>query len=104
MTFVKNKTMNKTIIEIEQLSTFVFEDKDYERFLIFIQKKMYNDARLMLDYVITTQEEEVYSIINNLEYSIANRIVDLLIDLIEIDVDGDGNGKRIVKSIAGEQQ
>lgn len=104
MTFVKNKTMNKTIIEIEQLSTFVFEDKDYEKFLIFIQKKMYNDARLMLDYVITTQEEEVYSIINNLEYSIANRIVDLLIDLIEIDVDGDGNGKRIVKSIAGEQQ
>jgi len=104
LTFVKNKTMNKTIIEIEQLSTFVFEDKDYERFLIFIQKKMYNDARLMLDYVITTQEEEVYSIINNLEYSIANRIVDLLIDLIEIDVDGDGNGKRIVKSIAGEQQ
>ena len=96
--------MNKTIIEIEQLSTFVFEDKDYEKFLIFIQKKMYNDARLMLDYVITTQEEEVYSIINNLEYSIANRIVDLLIDLIEIDVDGDGNGKRIVKSIAGKQQ
>lgn len=94
--------MNKTIIEIEQLSTFIFEDRDYEKFLFFVQKKMYNDARLMLDYEIVKYEEEPYPNINNLEYSIANRIVDLLIDLIEIDVDGDE--RRIVKSIAGREQ
>lgn len=94
--------MNKTIIEIEQLSTFVFEDKDYEKFLMFIQRKMYNDARLMLDYEIIKYEEQSNSGMNNLEYSIANRIIDLVIDLIEIDVDGDE--KRIVKSVAGRQQ
>lgn len=94
--------MNKTIIEIEQLSAFIFEDKDYERFLFFVHQKMYNNARLMLDNEIVKYEDCQNSNINNLEYSIANRIVDLLIDLIEINVNEDD--ERIVKSIARGQQ
>ena len=94
--------MNKTIIEIEQLSAFIFEDKDYEKFLFFIHKKMYNNSRLMLDNEIVKYEDNQNSNINNLEYSIANRIVDLLIDLIEINVSEDEG--RIVKSIVGGQQ
>ena len=94
--------MNKTIIEIEQLSAFVFEDKDYKKFLVFLQNKMYNDARLMLDYEIVNQDQWSFFMDSNFESSIANRIVDLLIDLIEIDVDADE--RRIIKSVTGEQQ
>lgn len=100
--FIKNNTMNKTIIEIEQLSSFVFEDKNYKKFLVFLQNKMYNDARLMLDYEISDQHESPFFLEPSFESSVANRIVDLLIDLIEIDVDEDE--RRIVKSVAGKQQ
>jgi len=93
--------MKKTIIEIEQLAAFVFEDEKYQRFLDFIERKMYNDARLMLDYEIMDQNQWSFFLEPSFEVSIANRIVDLLIDLIEIDVDADE--RRIVKSIAREQ-
>jgi hypothetical protein len=93
--------MKKTIIEIEQLAAFVFEDEKYQRFLAFIERKMYNDARLMLDYEIMDQNQWSFFLEPSFEVSIANRIVDLLIDLIEIDVDADE--RRIVKSIAREQ-
>lgn len=93
--------MNKTIIEIEQLAAFVFEDEEYQRFLIFIQNKMYNDARLMLDKEILNQNQWSFFMEISFEMAMSNRIVDLLIDLIEIDVDADE--RRIVKSIAREQ-
>jgi hypothetical protein len=93
--------MKKTIIEIEELATFVFENEKYQRFLTFIERKMYNDARLMLDYEIMDQNQWSFFLEPSFEVSIANRIVDLLIDLIEIDVDADE--RRIIKSIAREQ-
>lgn len=93
--------MKKTIIEIEELAAFVFENEKYQRFLTFIEKKMYNDARLMLDYEIMDQNQWSFFLEPSFEVSIANRIIDLLIDLIEIDVDADE--RRIIKSIAREQ-
>ena len=93
--------MKKTIIEIEQLAAFVFEDENYQKFLIFIQNKMYNDARLMLDKEILDQNQWSFFMEISFEKAMSNRIVDLLIDLIEIDVDADE--RRIVKSIAREQ-
>jgi hypothetical protein len=93
--------MKKTIIEIEQLAAFVFEDEKYQKFLIFIQNKMYNDARLMLDKEILDQNQWSFFMEISFETAMSNRIVDLLIDLIEIDVDADE--RRIVKSIAREQ-
>lgn len=93
--------MKKTIIEIEQLAAFVFEDKDYKKFLIFIKNKMYNSARLMLDEEVLNQNECPFFMKISFEMAMSNRIVDLLIDLIEIDVDADE--RRIVKSIAREQ-
>jgi len=93
--------MNKTIIEIEQLAAFILEDKDYQKFLIFIKNKMYNNARLMLDKEILNQNQWSFFMEISFEQTMSNRIVDLLIDLIEIDVDEDE--RRIVKSIARKQ-
>jgi len=98
LTFIKNKTMNKTIIEIEQLAVFVFEDEDYKKFLAFTKNKMYNDCRLMLEKELSKKNQWSFFMEPSFEASAANRIVDLLIDLIEIDADE--HERRIVKSVA----
>jgi len=84
---MKNKLLN-----IEQLALMLFDDKNYDTFISYVNKNQINSARLFLennvDY-LNLQDNDIY-----------NRLEDNLMDLIieEIDGEGEKENKQIIKS------
>lgn len=88
--------MKNTIIKIKQLAALLFDDNDYVKFTNYIDNNQINDARLLVDKITIEHDEHLN--IYQFELSIANKLSDLIIDLIMNEIDDKGEGKRI-KSI-----
>lgn len=89
--------MKETIIEIKQLGALLFDDSDYTKFVNYIDNNQINDARLLVDKITIEHDEPLN--IYQFELSIANKLSDLIIDLIMNEIDGERKGEQI-KSIA----
>jgi hypothetical protein len=90
--------MKKTIIEIKQLATLLFTNEDYLKFVNYIDNSRINDARLLIDKEVM-KYDDCLEYLGHFELSIANKLSDLIIDLIIDEVDG-RRGEQI-KSIVG---
>lgn len=91
--------MKKTIIEIKQLAALFFIDKTYIKFMNYINNNQINDARLIIDKEILIYEDQD-RLDHQFELTVANKLSDLVIDLIINEVDDKRKGEQI-KSIAG---
>jgi len=87
--------MKQTIIEIEKLASLLFDDKKYDQFLYYIHSDQINNARLLIDKEFLKKEDSDIYASNNFEFSLANRLEDLVIDLIIEKMNGDRKEEQI---------
>lgn len=75
--------INQTIIEIRKTASLIFNDKKYKKFFKYLEIKDYNNARLLLEKQIEKLENpSEFKVTYHLEYLAADRLLDLIIDLI----------------------
>jgi hypothetical protein len=80
--------MKKNIIKIEQLAALLFDDKKYNQFTTYIETNQINKARIMIDVEI----DDCNSLF---QHSIADKLLDLVMDLIINEMDGERESKQI---------
>jgi len=89
--------MKENILIIEQLAALLFADKNYNQFINYIETNQINAARLLVD----TEIENNYSNEGqdfHFENTIADKLQDLLMDLIIYEIDGEEESKQIKSS------
>lgn len=92
----------KQLQKIKELAMFIFNEKEYKRFITSIINQKYNDARLFLDYI---NEKFEYSLSqleffddNELllqQYKKIDSLMDIVIELIIVNEDRKCEGKQI---------
>lgn len=76
----------QTLQKITELSSFIFEESDYEKFMESIHKNELNKSRILLDNKLNDFESN--QVINNLEeshliqYKMINNLEDIVMNLI----------------------
>ena len=90
--------MKQTIIEIEKLASLLFDDKKYDKFIYYIHSNEVNNARLLIDKEFLKEEDSDLYTSNSFEFSLANRLEDLVIDLIIMKMNGDRKEKQVRSS------
>jgi len=94
--------MNKdTLQQINNLAVFIFDDKEYSRFINFIKNKQFNDARIFIDQKIKNLEYLLFEVrrkgsYENLlsQYTKTDELQDIVMDLNISNVEY-GEGKQI---------
>lgn len=90
--------MQQAIIEIEKLASLLFDDKQYDKFIYYIHSNEMNSARLLIDKEFLKEEDSDVYTSNSFEFSLANRLEDLVIDLIIMKMNGDRKEKQVRSS------
>lgn len=86
--------MKENIIRIEQLAALLFADKNYNKFINYIETNQITSARLMIDNEIDKYDSEEH-FISHFEHDIADQLLDLVMDLIINEMDGERENKQV---------
>lgn len=86
--------MKQNILKIEQLAALLFADLQYNKFINYIETNQINAARLMIDIEIEQYDLDNYSD-SYFEHSIADKLQDLVMDLVINEIDGERESKQI---------
>jgi len=92
----------KQLQKIKELSIFIFNEKEYKRFINSIINEKYNEARLFLDY-INEKFEYNLSVLEFLDdnellleqYKKIDSLMDIVIELIIVNEDRKCEGKQV---------
>ena len=91
--------MKNTIIEIKQLAALLFDNINYNKFCNYINLSQINNARLLIDDFFVEYEDQPNEY--HFQLNIADKLSDLVIDLIVNEIDGERREKQ-VESIIGK--
>jgi len=86
--------MKQNILKIEQLAALLFADLQYNKFINYIETNQINAARLMIDIEIEQYDLDNHSD-SYFEHSIADKLQDLVMDLVINEIDGERESKQI---------
>lgn len=91
--------MNKVLLrKITELASFVFEDKDYIKFLNFIISKNYGRARILLERTIISLEMKTNDLLSTSILKQADELENFVMELIIDEMEDEG---RKIKHITG---
>lgn len=86
--------MKQNILKIEQLAALLFADKKYNEFIKKIERNKINEARLMIDIEIERYDSNSH-VNSNFKHATANKLQDLVMDLIINEIDGERENKQV---------
>lgn len=90
-------------MKIEQLAALLFADIQYNKFINYIENNQINAARLMIDIEIEQYDLDCHTD-SHFEHSIADKLQDLVMDLIVNEIDGKREDKQIESSSRRERK